>query len=88
MKEAPYKASTLEAGPVKCVYIDRHAAAAGLPCWLVYLPETDTIYRALSARTINPGGLSVRFQGNKSNPLLPTGPSFWAETTAAIEVLI
>jgi len=77
---------TLEAGTVKCVYIDRKAAAKGEPCWMVYLPNENQLYRMKEGNTLNAGPLSVRFCGHKDKPLMPDGPAYWVETTAAIEI--
>lgn len=78
----------LEAGPLKYVFIDRNAGAEGTPCWLVYVPDDKLVYRATEWNTVRMGGLSVRGRGHKDKPLLPDGPAFWVQTTAAIEVFV
>jgi hypothetical protein len=86
LKEAPNKTCTLEAGPVKAVYIDRKAAARGEPCWMVYIADTDTVYRAREFSTKHMEGLNVRGKGHRDKPLRPEGPAYWLETTAQIEI--
>lgn len=79
---------TLQEGTVKCIFIDREAAAEGEPCWLVYVAKHNMVYRMREGHTRNMGPLNVRFCGHKDSPLMPDGPAFWVETTASIQVLI
>lgn len=77
---------TIEAGPLKHIFVDRNAGAEGKPCWLIYVPEHKLVYRAREWNTTHMEGLNARGRGHKDTPLMPDGPALWVETSAAIEV--
>lgn len=87
----------LAAGSTKYISIDREAAARGAPAWMVRLeaPYIDTAWMEVIGTfrgqhlqiyaTEHNGVITCR--GSKDNPLTPSGPAFWIETTAAVEVI-
>lgn len=80
------------AGHLKYISIDREAAARGAPAWVVRV-EVLRDHKLLGVfhgsrlaiyATEDDGTIDCK--GSKAQPLTPSGPAFWIETTAAVEV--
>lgn len=79
---------TIDGGTLKHIFLDRNAGAEGEPCWLIYVPALELVYRAREWNAVELGPLGVRGRGHRDHPLKPDGPAFWVETIAAVEVIL
>lgn len=76
-------------GYIKRVYIDRASAARGGPPWAIRVTNGRgrTVTFLAFSWQLRPSPGLMRGCGSRAEPLTPTGPALWVETTMALEIV-